>query len=90
MALCSLLLNASQNTRVPLNSRTSGTVGPVAYRPLVRPRWPDRRGATPQSACFLKNAGISISSMPLLARASTFAAACVRPVRQTLGTAIWL
>ena len=38
-----------------------------------------------QSACFLRNAGISISSMPLLASASTLAAACVRFVRQTLG-----
>ena len=39
-----------------------------------------------QSACFLKNAGISISSMPLLDSASTLAAAlCERAVRQTLG-----
>ena len=38
-----------------------------------------------QSACLRKNAGISISSMPLLASASTFAAACVRLVRHTLG-----
>ena len=37
-----------------------------------------------QSACLRRNAGISISSIPLLANASTFAAA-VRPLRQTLG-----
>lgn len=47
-----------------------------------------RRVASPwhpiQSACFRKNAGISISSIPLLASASTFAAA-VRPLRHTLG-----
>jgi hypothetical protein len=39
----------------------------------------------PQSACFRKNAGISISSMPLLDNASTFAAACERALRHTLG-----
>ncbi len=43
-----------------------------------------------QSACLRRNAGISISSMPLLASASTFAAACVRALRQTLGVASWL
>jgi hypothetical protein len=37
-----------------------------------------------QSACLRRKAGISISSIPLLASASTFAAA-VRPLRQTLG-----
>ena len=37
-----------------------------------------------QSACLRRKAGISISSMPLLASASTLAAA-VRPLRQTLG-----
>ena len=37
-----------------------------------------------QSACLRRNAGISISSMPLLASASTLAAA-VRPLRHTLG-----
>ena len=43
-----------------------------------------------QSACLRRNAGISISSMPLLASASTLAAACVRPWRQTLGVLSWL
>jgi hypothetical protein len=64
----------------------------VAVRgPTGRPQQrPDRLGACVQSACFRKNAGISISSIPLLASASTFAAACVRPVRQTLGVASWL
>ena len=38
-----------------------------------------------QSACFLKNAGISISSIPLLASASTLAAVCERALRHTLG-----
>ncbi len=38
-----------------------------------------------QSACLRRNAGISISSMPLLASASTLAAAWVRALRQTLG-----
>src|SRR5258707_522663 len=42
-------------------------------------------GGPNQSACFLRKAGISISSIPLLANASTFAAA-VRPLRHTLGT----
>jgi hypothetical protein len=37
-----------------------------------------------QSACLRRKAGISISSMPLLANASTFAAA-ERPLRHTLG-----
>ena len=37
-----------------------------------------------QSACLRRNAGISISSIPLLASASTFAAA-LRPLRHTLG-----
>jgi len=46
----------------------------------------DCRNCHPQSACFLKNAGISISSMPLLDSASTLAAAlCERAVRHTLG-----
>ena len=49
---------------------------------VVRP--PARVEVKPQSACLRKNAGISISSMPLLASASTFAAACVRLVRYTL------
>ena len=39
----------------------------------------------PQSARLRKNAGISISSMPLLDSASTLAAACERKLRQTLG-----
>ena len=47
-----------------------------------------RLATFPQSACLRRKAGISISSMPLEARASTLAAACVRPERQTLG--IWL
>ena len=42
-------------------------------------------GFPDQSACLRRNAGISISSIPLLASASTFAAACVRLVRHTLG-----
>lgn len=41
-----------------------------------------------QSACLRRNAGISKSSMPPLDKASTLAAAWVRLVRQTLGTAI--
>ncbi len=41
---------------------------------------------TPQSACRRKKAGMSMSSRPPLAMASTIAAACVRSrVRQTLG-----
>src|SRR5574343_360373 len=54
-----------------------------------RPRRPLKVQATgsgsAQSACLRRKAGISISSMPLLDRASTLAAAWVRPVRQTLG-----
>jgi hypothetical protein len=42
-------------------------------------------GVVHQSACLRRNAGISISSMPLELSASTLAAACVRPLRQTLG-----
>ena len=57
----------------PQKARRSG---PLAAAPAALPA---------QSACFLKNAGISISSIPLLASASTFAAACVRLVRHTLG-----
>ena len=38
-----------------------------------------------QSACLRRNAGISISSIPLLASASTFAAAWLRALRHTLG-----
>jgi len=38
-----------------------------------------------QSACLRKNAGISISSMPLLDSASTLAAAWLRALRHTLG-----
>ena len=41
--------------------------------------------ARAQSACLRRNAGISISSMPLLASASTFAAAWLRALRHTLG-----
>jgi len=41
-----------------------------------------------QSACLRRKAGISKSSMPPDASASTLAAACVRLVRQTLGTAM--
>ena len=43
-----------------------------------------------QSACLRKKAGISKSSMPPEAKASTFAAAWVRLVRHTLGTAMEL
>ena len=56
------------------------------HRP--RARHPDalRHGRrAPQSACLRRNAGISISSMPLLASASTLAAAWLRALRQTLG-----
>jgi hypothetical protein len=79
---------------LPGNAAGSARSGPrltvIAAR-AVGQHGPDRAGQrSTQSACFRKNAGISISSMPLLASASTFAAACVRPVRQTLGTAIWL
>lgn len=48
------------------------------------PKRPAGATAAPQSACLRRKAGISISSMPLLASASTLAAA-VRPLRQTLG-----
>ena len=41
-----------------------------------------------QSACLRRNAGISKSSMPPLDSASTLAAAWVRLVRHTLGTAM--
>ncbi len=41
-----------------------------------------------QSACLRRKAGISKSSMPPDDRASTLAAAWVRLVRQTLGTAM--
>ena len=51
--------------------------------PHPRPRIPD------QSACLRKKAGISKSSMPPDANASTFAAAWVRLVRHTLGTDMW-
>ncbi len=44
--------------------------------------------AIPQSACLRKNAGISKSSIPPDDSASTLAAACVRLVRHTLGTAM--
>ena len=47
-----------------------------------RPPPPGRPG---QSACLRRKAGISISSIPLLARASTLAAAWARALRQTLG-----
>ncbi len=48
-----------------------------------------RRGGVPvQSACLRRKAGISKSSMPPEASASTLAAAWVRLVRQTLGTPI--
>ena len=54
--------------------------------PLLRPANPPGPAVrTPQSACLRKNAGISISSMPLLDSASTLAAAWVRAERQTLG-----
>jgi len=51
--------------------------------------WGDEPSAAtalhPQSACLRRKAGISISSMPLLASASTFAAAWLRALRHTLG-----
>jgi len=50
-----------------------------------RPKPPLSLPAAAQSACLRRNAGISISSMPLLASASTLAAACERALRHTLG-----
>ncbi len=47
-------------------------------------RWP---GPGSQSACLRRKAGISKSSMPPEDSASTLAAAWVRLVRHTLGTA---
>ncbi len=47
--------------------------------------WLPAHRAQRQSACLRKNAGISISSMPLLDNASTLAAAWLRLVRHTLG-----
>ena len=58
--------------------------GPGAFAPGPLICQPD------QSACFLRKAGISISSMPLLASASTLAVAWARPWRQTLGVLRWL
>ena len=52
--------------------------------PGLPPKGEGEDGKPTQSACFRRKAGISISSMPWLAKASTFAAA-VRPLRQTLG-----
>ena len=66
----------------PSDRRGSGFAGPLAMPP--RGGSAVRRSGVDQSACLRRNAGISISSMPLLANASTFAAA-VRPLRQTLG-----
>ena len=60
--------------------RAPGPFAPAANGPLRRAGGE----ADDQSACLRRNAGISISSMPLLASASTFAAA-VRPLRHTLG-----
>ena len=53
---------------------------PPEAAPLLRAQRP-----APQSACLRRNAGISISSMPLDDGASTLAAAWVRALRQTLG-----
>jgi len=74
-------------------SQVAGGAGTTGNDPLHGERGPGpgplprrrRTGARRfQSACLRRNAGISISSIPLLASASTFAAA-VRPVRHTLG-----
>ena len=62
---------------------------PPACRPLglrqASDRPQGRSHVLAQSACLRRKAGISISSMPLLASASTLAAAWVRALRQTLG-----
>ena len=62
---------------------------PLAVPRAGNARSPGRRRR--QSACLRRNAGISISSMPLLDNASTFAAAlCERAVRHTLGVLMLL
>ena len=64
--------------------QTAGAVPPLGGSRVAA------QGGAYQSACLRKKAGISKSSMPPEASASTFAAACVRLVRQTLGTAMEL
>ena len=61
-------------------ARTAASAGDASGAATIRATAVTRG----QSACLRRNAGISISSMPLLASASTLAAA-VRPLRQTLG-----
>jgi len=65
----------------PLAGRALAELGPLLRRSSLR----RQAFARPQSACLRRNAGISISSMPLLASASTFAAAWPRALRHTLG-----
>ena len=71
--------------------RGEGGVRGGSGESLLLSKVPGRRSVThenqqDQSACLRKKAGISKSSMPPDASASTLAAACVRLVRQTLGT----
>ena len=71
----------------PQITEGSGRIGRRNPRPVntsTYRRISASKGRRFQSACFRRNAGISISSIPLLASASTFAAA-VRPFRHTLG-----
>jgi len=66
----------------------AGLDGPEEQPPLgAAPSGAAAQGDGPdQSACLRRKAGISRSSMPPDESASTRAAACVRLVRQTLGT----
>ena len=74
--------NALRPTARPTKGARTGTFGQISRAR----RWAAAAAAAKaQSACLRKNAGISISSMPLLDRASTLAAAWVRALRQTLG-----
>ena len=65
-----------------------GRPAPAASVAPLRGKARQRLRGDAQSACLRRNAGISKSSMPPEDSASTLAAAWVRLVRHTLGTAM--
>ena len=84
VGMTSALDRCRQKRREQAGARSPGAVG-CQYGEHLRTQIGRRSSfGRRQSACLRRNAGISISSIPLLASASTFAAA-LRPLRHTLG-----